>query len=46
MIVDVITDLRGIHKLADYQSIHKEIVEIADFSNIRKGEQNGRQKAL
>ena len=36
MIVDVITDLRRKHKRADCESIHKEIVKIADFSNISK----------
>ena len=30
MIVDVITDLRGKHKRADCESIHKEIVKLAD----------------
>ena len=33
-IVDVITDLRRKHKRADSESIHKEIIKIADFSNI------------
>ena len=36
MIVDVITDLRRKHKRADCESIHKEIVKLADFSNISK----------
>ena len=36
MIVDVITELRKKHKLADCESIHKEIIKIADFSNISK----------
>ena len=36
MIVDVITDLRKKHKRADCESIHKEIIKIADFSNISK----------
>ena len=36
MTVDVITDLRKKHKRADCESIHKEIVKIADFSNISK----------
>ena len=36
MIVDVITDLRRKHKRADCKSIHKEIVKLADFSNISK----------
>ena len=36
MIVDVITDLRRKHKRADCESIHKEIIKIADFSNISK----------
>ena len=36
MIVDVITDLRGKHKRADCESIHKEIVRLADFSKISK----------
>ena len=36
MIVDVIADLRKRHKRADCESIHKEIVKIADFSNISK----------
>ena len=36
MIVDVITDLRGKHKRADCESIHKEIVKVADFSKISK----------
>ena len=35
-IVDVITDLRKKHKRADCESIHKEIVKIADFTNISK----------
>ena len=36
MIVDVITDLRKKHKRADCESIDKEIVKIANFSNISK----------
>ena len=36
MIVDVMADLRKKHKRADCESIHKEIVKIADFSNISK----------
>ena len=36
MIVDVITDLRKKQKRADCESIHKEIVKLADFSNIRR----------
>ena len=36
MIVDVITYLRRKHKRADCESSHKEIVKIADFSNISK----------
>ena len=36
MVVDVITDLRKKHKRADCDSIHKEIVKMADFSNITK----------
>ena len=36
MIVDVIADLRKRHKRADCESIHKEIIKIADFSNISK----------
>ena len=36
MIIDVITDLRRKHKRADWESIHKEIVKLADFSNISK----------
>ena len=36
IIVDIITDLRRKHKRADCESIHKEIVKIADFSNISK----------
>ena len=36
MIVEVVTDLRKKHKRADCESIHKEIVKIADFSNISK----------
>ena len=36
MIVDVITDLRRKHKRADCESTHKEIVKLADFSNIGK----------
>ena len=36
MIVDSITDLRKKHKRADCESIHKEIIKIADFSNISK----------
>ena len=36
IIVDVITDLRKKHKRADCESIHKEIIQIADFSNITK----------
>ena len=36
MIVDVIADLRKKHKRVDCKSIHKEIVKIADFSNISK----------
>ena len=36
MTVDVITDLRKKHKRADCESIQKEIVKIADFSNISK----------
>ena len=36
MIVDLITDLRRKHKRADCESIHKEIVKLADFSNISK----------
>ena len=36
MIVDVITELRKKHKRADCESIHKEIIKIADFSNISK----------
>ena len=36
MIVDVITDLRRKHKRADCEGIRKEIVAIADFSNISK----------
>ena len=38
MIVDVLTDLRKKQKLADCESIHKEIVKIADFRNIDKGD--------
>ena len=36
MIVDVITDLRKKHKRADCESIHKETVKLADFSNTRR----------
>ena len=36
MIVDVITDLRKKHKRADCESIHKETVKLADFSNTSK----------
>ena len=36
MIVDVITDLRKKHKPADCESIHKETVKLADFSNASK----------
>ena len=36
IIVDVIADLRKKHKRADCESIHKEIIKIADFSNISK----------
>ena len=36
MIVDVITDLRKKHKRADCESIHKETVNLADFSNTSK----------
>ena len=36
MIVDVITDLRKKHKRADCESIHKENVKSADFSNTSK----------
>ena len=36
VIVDVITDLRRKHKRADCESIHKEVVKIADISNISK----------
>ena len=36
MIVDVITDLRKKRKRADCESIHKETIKIADFSNISK----------
>ena len=36
IIVDVIADLRKKHKHADCESIHKEIIKIADFSNISK----------
>ena len=36
MIVDVIADLRRKHKRTDCESIHKEIVKIADFSSISK----------
>ena len=36
IIVDVITDLRKKHKRADCESIHKEIIKIADFRNINK----------
>ena len=36
MIVDVITDLRKKHKQADCESIHKETVKSADFSNTSK----------
>ena len=36
MIVDVITDLRRKHKRVDCESIHKEIVKMADFSSINK----------
>ena len=36
MIVDLIKDLRKKHKRADCESVHKEIVKIADFSNINK----------
>ena len=36
MIVDVITNLRKKHNRADCESIHKEIIKIADFSNISK----------
>ena len=36
MMVDVITDLRKKHKRADCESIQKEIIEIAHFSNITK----------
>ena len=39
LIVDVITDLKRKHKRGDCERIHKEIVKIADFSNISKGEQ-------
>ena len=35
MIVDVITDLRK-NKQADCESIHKETVKLADFSNTSK----------
>ena len=34
MIVDVITDFRSKHKRTDCESIHKEIIKLADFSNI------------
>ena len=36
MIVAVITDLIKKHKRADCESIHKEIIKIADFRNITK----------
>ena len=36
VIVDVITELRRKHKRADCESIHKEVVKIADISNISK----------
>ena len=36
MIVDVITDLRKKHKRADSESIHKETLKLADFSNTCK----------
>ena len=36
VIADVITDLRKKHKSADCESIHKEIVKIADFSNSKE----------
>ena len=36
MVVDVITDLTRKHKRVHCESIHKEIVKIADFSNISK----------
>ena len=36
IIADVITDLRKKHKRADCENIHKEIIKIADFSNITK----------
>ena len=34
MVVDIITDLRKKHKRPDCESIHREIIKIADFSNI------------
>ena len=46
MIVDVITDLRKKHKRADCESIHKEIVKIADFSNISKEDLTNRINIL
>ena len=36
MIADVITDFRRKNNRADWVSIHKEIVKLADFSNISK----------
>ena len=36
MITDVTTYLRKKHKRADCESIHKEIVKLADFSNTSK----------
>ena len=39
LIVEVITDLKRKHKRGDCERIHKEIVKIADFSNISEGEQ-------
>ena len=46
MIVDVITDLRRKHKRADCESIHKEIIKIADFSNISKEDLMNRMNTL
>ena len=46
MIVDIITDIRKKHKRADCESIHKEIVKIADFSNISKEDRMNRINIL
>ena len=46
MIVDVITDLRRKHKRADCESIHKDILKLADFSNISKEDFMNRISAL